>query len=145
MEYPRNWHELMTCFPDDGECLRYLERLRRAMGSRVGSAGPWARGGGRWPMVCGAARSAARRRRSQPARSSRARAHPWSDGWGLSGTSSTKGAVSHHQLDYYLDGFMFRFNRRHSRHRSLLFYRLLQGAMATEPHPYRSLTRETAA
>jgi ISXO2-like transposase domain len=56
-----------------------------------------------------------------------------------------QGAVSHHQLDYYLDEFTFRFNRRHSRHRGLLFYRLLHGAMATEPHPYRSLTRETAA
>jgi hypothetical protein len=56
-----------------------------------------------------------------------------------------QGAVSHHQLDYYLDEFTFRFNRRHSRHRGLLFYRLLQGAMATEPHPYRSLTRETVA
>ena len=55
-----------------------------------------------------------------------------------------QGAVSHHQLDYYLDEFTFRFNRRHSRHRGLLFYRLLQGAMATEPHPYRSLSRETA-
>ena len=56
-----------------------------------------------------------------------------------------QGAVSHHQLDYYLDEFTFRFNRRHSRHRGLLFYRLLQGAMATDPHPYRTLTRETAA
>jgi hypothetical protein len=56
-----------------------------------------------------------------------------------------QGAVSHHQLDYYLDEFTFRFNRRHSPHRGLLFYRLLHGAMATEPHPYRSLTRETAA
>ena len=56
-----------------------------------------------------------------------------------------QGAVSHHQLDYYLDEFTFRFNRRHSRHRGLLFNRLLQGAIATEPHPYRSLTRETAA
>jgi hypothetical protein len=28
VEYPSNWHELMTWFPDDGACLRYLERLR---------------------------------------------------------------------------------------------------------------------
>jgi hypothetical protein len=44
-------------------------------------------------------------------------------------------AVSHHQLDYSLDEFAFRFNRRHSRHPGRLFYRLLQGTMATEPHP----------
>jgi transposase-like protein len=56
-----------------------------------------------------------------------------------------QGAVSHDQLDYYLDEFAFRFNRRRSRHRGLLFYRLLEGAVATDPHPYKTLTRESAA
>ena len=56
-----------------------------------------------------------------------------------------QGAISHAQLDYYLDEFTFRFNRRHSRHRGLLFYRLLEGAIATDPHPYRALTSESAA
>jgi len=28
VEYPRNWHELLSWFPDDAACLRYLERLR---------------------------------------------------------------------------------------------------------------------
>ena len=56
-----------------------------------------------------------------------------------------QGAVSHHQLDYYLDEFTFRFNRRRSRHRGLLFYRLLEGAVATDPHPYRALTSQSAA
>ena len=28
VEYPRNWHELLAWFPDDGACLRYLDRLR---------------------------------------------------------------------------------------------------------------------
>ena len=56
-----------------------------------------------------------------------------------------QGAVSHDQLDYYLDEFTFRFNRRRSRHRGLLFYRLLEGAVATAPHPYNSLTSESAA
>ncbi len=54
-------------------------------------------------------------------------------------------AVSHDQLDYYLDEFTFRFNRRHSRHRGLLFYRLLEGALAADPHPYKTLTSESAA
>ena len=56
-----------------------------------------------------------------------------------------QGAISHHQLDYYLDEFTFRFNRRRSHHRGLLFYRLLDGALATDPHPYKTLTSETAA
>jgi hypothetical protein len=44
------------------------------------------------------------------------------------------------QLDYYLDEFTFPFNRRTARSRGLLFYRLLQQAVATDPHPYRELT-----
>jgi transposase-like protein len=56
-----------------------------------------------------------------------------------------QGAVSHAQLDYYLDEFTFRFNRRHSRHRGLLFYRLLEGAVAADPHPYKTLTAGSAA
>jgi hypothetical protein len=47
--------------------------------------------------------------------------------------------VSRRQLDYYLDEFTFRFNRRSSRSRGLLFYRLLQQAVATEPHPLTTL------
>jgi transposase-like protein len=50
-----------------------------------------------------------------------------------------QGAVSHAQLDYYLDEFTFRFNRRRSRHRGLLFYRLIEGAIAADPHPYKTL------
>ena len=50
-----------------------------------------------------------------------------------------QGAVSHDHLDYYLDEFTFRFNRRRSRHRGLLFYRLLEGAVCTDPEPYRTL------
>jgi len=50
-----------------------------------------------------------------------------------------QGAVTHDQLDYYLDEFTFRFNRRRSRHRGLLFYRLLEGALAAQPAPYKTL------
>jgi transposase-like protein len=56
-----------------------------------------------------------------------------------------QGGVSHDQLDYYLDEFTFRFNRRRSRHRGLLFYRLLEQAVATHPHPYKALTASNAA
>ena len=44
-----------------------------------------------------------------------------------------QGAISHEYLDYYLDEFTFRFNRRNSRHRGKLFYRLLQQAVSVEP------------
>lgn len=48
-------------------------------------------------------------------------------------------------LPYYLDEFTFRFNRRASRHRGLLFYRLLQQAVAVDPVPYQRLIGGQAA
>lgn len=50
-----------------------------------------------------------------------------------------QGAVERKHLPYYLDEFTFRFNRRTSRHRGMLFYRLAQQALAVDPAPYRSL------
>jgi transposase-like protein len=50
-----------------------------------------------------------------------------------------QGAVSFEHLDYYLDEFTFRFNRRNSRHRGKLFFRLVQQAVAAEPTTYRSI------
>lgn len=57
----------------------------------------------------------------------------------LNGTH--QGAVSHEHLDYYLDEYTFRFNRRTSSHRGKLFYRLLQNAMATEPSAYKTIVK----
>ena len=51
------------------------------------------------------------------------------------------GAVGNPQLDYYLDEFTFRFNRRTSRSRGMLFYRLLEQVLATAPAPYRSIVK----
>ena len=60
-----------------------------------------------------------------------------------------QGAVSHKHLDYYLDEFTFRFNRRKSMNRGKLFYRLIQQAVAIEPvtldmilHPDNKLARK---
>ena len=50
-----------------------------------------------------------------------------------------QGAVSGKHLDYYLDEYTFRFNRRTSRSRGMLFYRLMQQAVATASTPYRQL------
>lgn len=44
-----------------------------------------------------------------------------------------QGAVRSSHLDYYLDEFTFRFNRRTSRSRGKLFYRLIQQAVTIDP------------
>jgi transposase-like protein len=53
--------------------------------------------------------------------------------------STHQGSVSGKHLDYYLDEYTFRFNRRASRSRGLLFYRLIQQAVATAPTPYHKI------
>jgi transposase-like protein len=47
-----------------------------------------------------------------------------------------QGAIGHFHLDYYLDEFTFRFNRRNSKSRGKLFYRLLQQAVQVDPVTY---------
>lgn len=47
------------------------------------------------------------------------------------------GAIQPRQLDHYLDEFVFRFNRRSSSSRGLLFYRLLTQACQSGPITYR--------
>ena len=50
-----------------------------------------------------------------------------------------QGAVQAQQLDYYLDEFTFRFNRRKSASRGKLFYRLVQQSVAIDPVPAREI------
>ncbi len=52
-----------------------------------------------------------------------------------------QGAISHEHLDYYLDEFTFRFNRRASQYRGKLFYRLAQQAVNVDPAPYATLIK----
>jgi transposase-like protein len=47
-----------------------------------------------------------------------------------------QGAVKGKHLDYYLDEYTFRFNRRKSSSRGMLFYRLMQQAVMIETVPY---------
>lgn len=56
-----------------------------------------------------------------------------------------QGAVSVEHLDDYLDEFTFRFNRRKSRSRGKLFYRLVQQAVAVEPTTYKAIVRSAQA
>ena len=53
-----------------------------------------------------------------------------------------QGAIGQTQLDYYLDEFTFRFNRRTSRSRGKLFYRWVQQATQVGPAPYKKLTHK---
>lgn len=50
-----------------------------------------------------------------------------------------QGAWTREYFAYYLDEFTFRFNRRESKSRGLLFYRLLQNAIQIEPVPKRDI------
>ena len=54
--------------------------------------------------------------------------------------STHQGAVEAAHLQSYLDEFVFRFNRRRSRSRGMVFYRVLELATGHEPVRYRSLT-----
>jgi len=56
-----------------------------------------------------------------------------------------QGVVSQKHLDYYLDEFTFRFNRRRSRSRGKLFFRLAQQAVAVDPVPYDHIVHPTPA
>ncbi len=50
-----------------------------------------------------------------------------------------QGAVTPSHLQAYLDEFSFRFNRRLSRHRGKLFYRLMQQAVTTRPPAVKAM------
>ena len=57
----------------------------------------------------------------------------------LAGTH--QGGVSHEHLPYYLDEFTFRFNRRKSKSRGKLFFRLVQQAVDTGPTTYAHIAK----
>ena len=51
------------------------------------------------------------------------------------------GGMSNEHLDYYLDEYIFRFNRRTSRSCGKLFYRLVQQAVQVDPVPYKAMVK----
>jgi hypothetical protein len=57
------------------------------------------------------------------------------------GTHQERRSLEH--LDYYLDEFTFRFNRRRSKSRGKLFFRLAQQAVAVDPVPYDRIVHPT--
>lgn len=52
-----------------------------------------------------------------------------------------QGSVSSKHLEYFLDEYTFRFNRRNSNSRGLLFYRLLQQAVQIKAVTYKELAK----
>lgn len=54
-----------------------------------------------------------------------------------------QGRPSPSQLDHYLEEFAFRFNRRSSPKRGMLFFRLLQQCVVLHPTPYRKIRHAT--
>jgi len=52
-----------------------------------------------------------------------------------------QGAINPKHLDYYLDEFTFRFNRRTSASRGKLFYRLLEQSVQVGPVTYEAIVR----
>jgi len=56
-----------------------------------------------------------------------------------------QGAVSHKHLGYYLDEFTFRFNRRRSKSRGKVFFRLAQQAVAVDPVTHHRIVHPPSA
>ena len=50
-----------------------------------------------------------------------------------------QGSCSKEYIGYYLDEYTFRFNRRKSKSRGMLFYRLLQNAVQVAPVTYEDI------
>jgi transposase-like protein len=50
-----------------------------------------------------------------------------------------QGGLAKQHLDAYLDEFVFRFNRRASKNRGLVFYRLLEQCLKTRPRSYDTI------
>ncbi len=52
-----------------------------------------------------------------------------------------QGNISIKHLEYYLDEFAFRFNRKLSTHRGKIFYRLIYQSVNSKPHPLKDLVK----
>lgn len=57
--------------------------------------------------------------------------------------STLQGGISKQHLPYYLDEFTFRFNRRTSRARGMLFYRLMEQAVQSDHVTTKALFKKT--
>jgi transposase-like protein len=56
-----------------------------------------------------------------------------------------QGSISDQHMEYYLDEYTFRFNRRTSSNRGMLFYRLVEQAAELEPTTYNDIIERKGA
>src|SRR5215472_1598885 len=121
-QYPRDLLQFERQFGTEEACRDYLATLRWPEGFRC--------------RRCGSTRAWSRKARALMD----ARQLHWVASllkrW-LLGTH--QGSVRPPHLDYYLDEFTFRFNRRSSRSRGKLFYRLVQQAAEVAPVSWRNI------
>ena len=138
-DYPATLVEFEARFPTEEACWDYLARLRWPEGFRC----PRSQASRRWPRTRGLV--GYRHKVTNISRSGKLghevlpRVHRIASllkRW-LLGTH--QGAVRPLHLDYYLDEFTFRFNRRTSRSRGKLFYRLVQQAVEVPPVFWRDI------
>ena len=52
-----------------------------------------------------------------------------------------QGRISSKHLEYYLDEYAFRFNRKTSKHRGKIFFRLIQQAVVTPPNTLKKIVK----
>lgn len=90
--------------------------------------------------------------RPEPIASSELKAHELLPGVHMIASLAKRWLLGTHQggikpghLQAYLDEFTFRFNRRRSRARGMLFYRLLEQSVQAPPRTYRSLVVDPTA
>ena len=112
IDYPTTFQEFDEWFSDEDACLKYIGKLRWPNGFTCPNCGFHPES----PSVIG--RGLYYRVASQL------------DRWWL---GIHQGAIRPEHLAYYLDEFTFRFNRRTSKARGLLFFRLAQLATDCKP------------
>ena len=121
--FPRTYREFVHDFPSDDACAGYLEQMRWSAGfccpACQTSCAPWRQTRGR--LVCTACRHQTSVTAGTILEKTRTPLNTWFEA-----------AIPAH-LQSYLEEFTFRFNRRNSRSRGLVFRRLLEQAMVTGP------------
>ena len=121
-EYPHNVMDLEKQFSTEESCKDYLFRLRWPNGfvcPLCQAKGSWQATRGRFVCCTCVHQVVSLLKR-----------------W-LLGTH--QGGIGHAHLDYYLDEFTFRFNRRNSKSRGKLLYRLLQQTVQVDPVTYAQM------
>ena len=169
-DYPRTYREFVDMFPDEEACAAYLEHLRWPSGFVCSacdtSTAAWRQTRGR--LVCPACRHQASVTVGTILDKTRTPLTTWFEAaWhvttaknGLSAKTlertlgvhrvssllkrwilgTHQGSVTALHLQSYLEEFTFRFNRRTSRSRGLVFRRLLEQAVGTGPITEADLT-----